>query len=102
MTAALDHMKDLKLRARRVRLEDHGKIFNTDLMTALELSSLVELAETAVAGGFARQESRGAHYRRDFPDRDDANWLKHSICHFTAEGPRLSYTPVMLTRFPPS
>jgi succinate dehydrogenase/fumarate reductase flavoprotein subunit len=101
MEAALDRMKDLRVRAGRVRLEDHGKIFNTDLVTALELNSLVELAETALAGGLARQESRGAHYRRDFPERDDANWLKHSMCHFTGEGPRLSYAPVDISRFPP-
>ncbi len=101
MAAALDHMKELKVRARRVRLEDHGKIFNSDLVTALELNSLVELAETAIAGGLARQESRGAHYRRDFPERDDANWLKHSICHLSVEGPRLTYAPVTISRFPP-
>jgi succinate dehydrogenase / fumarate reductase, flavoprotein subunit len=101
MASALDHMKDLKVRARRVRLEDHGKIFNSDLVTALELNSLVELAETAIAGGLARQESRGAHYRRDFPERDDANWLRHTICHFSVEGPRLSYAPVVISRFPP-
>jgi succinate dehydrogenase / fumarate reductase, flavoprotein subunit len=102
MAAALERMKDLKVRARRVRLEDHGKIFNSDLVTALELLSLVELAETAIAGGLARQESRGAHYRRDFPQRDDANWLKHSVCHISVDGPRLSYAPVMLSRFPPA
>ncbi len=102
MAAALDHMKELKARARHVRLEDHGKIFNSDLMTALELHALVELAETAIAGGLARQESRGAHYRRDFPERDDTNWLKHSVSQISLEGPRLSDAPVMLTRFPPS
>ena len=75
---------------------------NTDLIIALELGSLVELAETVVAGALARTESRGAHYRADFPKRDDANWLKHTLCYYTANGPRLAYTPVTITRFPPA
>ena len=101
MAEALVHVKRLKARAEQVRLDDHGKIFNTDLVTALELGSLVELAETVIAGALARQESRGAHYRLDFPKRDDINWLKHSICHVSAEGPHLTYSPVVISRFPP-
>ncbi|MEP6600564.1 MAG: succinate dehydrogenase/fumarate reductase flavoprotein subunit, partial [Nitrospirota bacterium] len=66
-----------------------------------ELGSLVELAQTVIAGALARQESRGAHYRLDFPKRDDVNWLKHSICHASAEGPRLTYSPLVISRFPP-
>jgi succinate dehydrogenase / fumarate reductase flavoprotein subunit len=102
MAEALRLMKNLKARASRVRLDDHGKIFNTDLVTALELGSLVELGESMLAGALAREESRGAHYRADFPKRDDVNWLKHSISHITPEGPRLSYAPVMISKFPPS
>ena len=101
MAEALAQVKSLKTRAGRVRLDDRGKIFNTDLVTALELGSLVELAETVIAGALARQESRGAHYRSDFANRDDANWLKHSICHYARGGPRLSYAPVTITQFPP-
>jgi len=101
MAEALVHVKRLKARAEQVRLDDRGKIFNTDLVTALELGSLVELAETVIAGALARQESRGAHYRLDFPKRDDINWLKHSICHVSAEGPHLTYSPVVISRFPP-
>jgi succinate dehydrogenase / fumarate reductase flavoprotein subunit len=101
MAEALVQVKRLKARAERVRLDDRGKIFNTDLVTALELRSLVELAETVIAGALARQESRGAHYRLDFPKRDDINWLKHSVCHVGAEGPHLTYSPVVISRFPP-
>jgi succinate dehydrogenase / fumarate reductase flavoprotein subunit len=101
MAEALVHVKRLKARAERVRLDDRGRIFNTDLVTALELGSLVELAQTVIAGALARRESRGAHYRLDFPKRDDVNWLKHSICHVSAEGPRLTYSPVVISRFPP-
>jgi succinate dehydrogenase / fumarate reductase flavoprotein subunit len=102
MAEALASVMALKARATRVRLEDTGRIFNTDLITALELGSLVELAETVVVGALAREESRGAHYRADFPRRDDANWLKHTLCHRTPEGPRLDYAPVTITRFPPT
>lgn len=102
MAEALEMVKAIKVRTGRIRLEDRGKIFNTDLITALELGSLVELAETVIAGALARQESRGAHYRSDFPARDDANWLKHTLCHYTAAGPRLESAPVTITRFPPA
>ncbi|MEC4669539.1 MAG: succinate dehydrogenase/fumarate reductase flavoprotein subunit, partial [Nitrospirota bacterium] len=94
-------IQDLKVRASRVWLQDHGKIFNTDLIQALELRSLVEIAETIVAGALAREESRGAHYRSDFPRRDDENWLKHTLAYWTPDGPSLRYAPVTITRFPP-
>ena len=102
MAEALKTIQALKERALWVRLDDHGKVFNTDLITALELGSLVELAETVVAGALAREESRGAHNRSDFPRRDDANWLKHTLCYVAPAGPRLGYAPVTITRFPPA
>ena len=98
---ALQIIQDLKVRASRVWLQDHGKIFNTDLIQALELRSLVEIAETIVAGALAREESRGAHYRSDFPRRDDENWLKHTLAYWTPDGPSLRYAPVTITRFRP-
>ncbi|OGW69021.1 MAG: fumarate reductase (quinol) flavoprotein subunit, partial [Nitrospirae bacterium RIFCSPLOWO2_01_FULL_62_17] len=69
MTDALKEIRELQFRAEAVRLQDKGKIFNTDLVQAFELSCLVEIAETIVAGALAREESRGAHYRPDFPKR---------------------------------
>ncbi|TAL09803.1 MAG: FAD-dependent oxidoreductase [Nitrospirae bacterium] len=102
MTEALSLVRTLKTRAERVRLEDHGKAFNTDLVSALELGSLVELAETVVAGALAREESRGAHYRSDFPQRNDASWLRHQLCYRAPDGPRLESAPVTITRFPPA
>src|SRR5207247_11341645 len=101
MTEALAAVRALKARAERVRLDDRGRVFNTDLVTALELGSLVDLAETVVAGALARSESRGAHYRADFPKRDDVNWLKHTLGYYTAGGPRLENAPVPIPRFPP-
>ena len=91
----------LQQRAARVTIQDKGRVFNTDLVQALELQCLVELAETIVAGALAREESRGAHYRSDFPSRNDANRLKHTLAQRTPDGPRLTYSPVTITRFQP-
>ena len=101
MTDALKEIRALRFRAEAVQLQDKGKIFNTDLIQAFELSCLVEIAETIVAGALAREESRGAHYRSDFPKRDDGKWLKHTRATKTPDGPQLSYAPVTVTRFPP-
>jgi succinate dehydrogenase / fumarate reductase flavoprotein subunit len=102
MTDALRQVRELKARAESVVLQDRGHIFNSDLVQALELSSLAEIAETIVAGALAREESRGAHYRSDFPKRDDARWLRHTLAVRTPEGPQLSYAPVTITRFQPN
>jgi len=101
MTEAGEKVRELKARASHVWLHDRGKIFNTDLIQALELQALLEIAETILAGALAREESRGAHYRSDFPQRDDANWLKHTLAYRTTEGASLKYAPVTITRFQP-
>ncbi len=101
MLKAQAELRQLKAQAERVYIEDRGKVFNSDLIQALELGSLAEIAETIVAGAIAREESRGAHYRADFPKRDDANWLKHTLAHRTSDGPRLSHASVTITRFQP-
>jgi succinate dehydrogenase / fumarate reductase, flavoprotein subunit len=101
MTHALHSVRTLKERAARIMLQDHGKVFNADLIHALELDSLLDVAETIAAGGIAREESRGAHYRSDFPNRDDGQWLKHTLAYRNPSGPQLRYAPVAITRFPP-
>jgi succinate dehydrogenase / fumarate reductase flavoprotein subunit len=101
MTEAMETIRQLKARTAYLYLQDHGRIFNSDLIQALELGSLLDIAETIVAGALARRESRGAHYRSDFPTRDDADWLKHSLAYHTPDGPALKYAPVTITRFPP-
>ena len=101
MAEAVDVVRKLKSRAAHVTLHDHGRVFNSDLIQALELDALLEVAETIVAGALAREESRGAHYRSDFPARDDVRWLKHTVAHRAPDGPRLSYAPVAITRFSP-
>lgn len=102
MLSAQETVRALQQRAARVTVQDKGRVFNTDLIQALELQCLVELADTIVAGALAREESRGAHYRSDFPARNDAVWLKHTLAHRTPDGPALSYAPVTVTRFPPA
>ncbi|MEK7870015.1 MAG: FAD-binding protein, partial [Nitrospirota bacterium] len=101
MTAAGSRVRELRQRAAAVTVQDKGRVFNTDLIQALELQCLVELAETIVAGALAREESRGAHYRSDFPVRNDAAWLRHTVTQRTPGGVSLSYAPVTVTRFPP-
>ncbi len=100
-TTALAELRRMRGVVPQVRLQDHGRTFNTDLIQALELDSLAELAETIVTGALAREESRGAHYRGDFPKRDDQNWLKHTLATRTPDGPVLTYAPVTITQFQP-
>lgn len=95
-------VESLKVRAAAVTIQDKGRVFNTDLLQALELQSLLDVAETIVAGALVRTESRGAHYRSDFPQRDDVHWLRHTLAHRTSGGPVLTYDPVTITRFPPT
>jgi succinate dehydrogenase / fumarate reductase flavoprotein subunit len=72
-----------------------------ELMEAIELGFLLDCAEAVTASALAREESRGAHYREDFPARDDANWLKHTLIARTSGGLQLFYKPVVITRFEP-
>jgi len=102
MTSALETVRALKGRAAHLFIQDRGRIFNSELIQAFELTSLLEIAEVIVMGALAREESRGAHYRSDFPQRDDGQWLKHTVASRTPNGPQLTYSPVTITRFPPA
>ncbi len=102
LEAALNKIKELKQRLTSARVSDHGRIYNTDLLNALEVEHLLDLAEVVVAGALARTESRGAHSRRDYPQRDDINWLKHTLAYYTPAGPRLDYIPAVITRWQPT
>ncbi|MSP13749.1 MAG: succinate dehydrogenase flavoprotein subunit [Chloroflexi bacterium] len=101
MTEAIHKIRDLQETYKHVRVQDHGKQFNTDLLETIELGNLLQLAEITTVSALARQESRGAHSREDFPARDDANWLKHSLAYKDGKGIELEYKPVVITRFPP-
>jgi succinate dehydrogenase / fumarate reductase, flavoprotein subunit len=98
---AADGVRALKERYARVGIQDHGRTFNTDLMETIELGFMLDCAELVIAGALAREESRGGHYREDFPERDDVNWLKHTLAYLEPEGVRMSSKPVTITRFQP-
>ena len=92
----------LKERYKTAGIQDRGLRFNTDLVEALELESLLSLAETILVSARARTESRGAHFREDFPDRNDQDWLQHTLVTRDEDGLlRLSHKPVSITRFQP-
>ncbi len=80
-------------RAQNIRIQDHSRIFNTARVEALELDNLIEVAEATMVAAHARQESRGAHCREDFPQRDDEQWLKHSL--YYSAGQQLEYKAVV-------
>ena len=102
MTQQGEIVRSLRDRYAHVVLEDKGNVFNNDLTQALELGFLLELAECMVVSGLARKESRGAHARPyDFPDRDDENFLHHTIVHWKEGGPVLSTKPVRFTKWEP-
>lgn len=101
MQKALTKVKELKERYKKVELKDKSKVFNTDLVMTIETGFLLDVAEAAILGGLERKESRGAHARRDYPKRDDENFLKHTLVYFTPEGPRLEYIPVKITTWKP-
>lgn len=102
MEYALRKIREMRSRLARAKTEDTSRAYNTDLTSALELENMLELAEVMLAGGIARQESRGAHSRLDYTARDDRNWLKHTLAFRTQEGPRLGYSPVRVTIWKPT
>ena len=101
MQAGLDKIRELKERYKSISLKDKGLRYNTDLIRAVETGFMLDVAEVATLGGLTRTESRGSHSRRDYTVRDDANWLKHTMAHYTEEGPRLDYSPVDISMWKP-
>lgn len=96
-------LHELKARFDNVALDDDSQTFNTERIAAIELSFMLDVAEAIVAAALAREESRGAHQRTDFPTRDDDRYLAHSLVyHEPAGGCRVEYSPVTLTRWPPA
>jgi succinate dehydrogenase / fumarate reductase flavoprotein subunit len=93
----------LRERAGRLRLDDHGVRYNTDLTDAIELGFLLDCAEAMVISAEARTETRGAHAREDFPERDDARWMRHTFATRQLDGTVvLTYKPVTVTEYQPA
>jgi succinate dehydrogenase / fumarate reductase flavoprotein subunit len=101
LATALQQVRDIRVRAARAPVADTSRIYNSNLIHALELENLLDLAEVTVAGALAREESRGAHARRDFPTRDDERWLRHTLAFHTPDGPRFDHKPVTIDMWKP-
>jgi len=102
LVEAVNKIAEMQERYKTISLEDHSLAFNTQLIAALELGFLLDTAEAILQCALQREESRGAHQREDFPERDDQKFLAHSIVHKVQGGrPEVSYLPVTITRWPP-
>ena len=101
MKEGLAKIADLKQRFHKVNIQDKSRVFNTNLILALETENMLDLAEVLLFSGLAREESRGAHSRRDFPKRDDVQFLAHSMLSYTGGAPKVSYKPVTITTWKP-
>ncbi|MEW2447460.1 succinate dehydrogenase flavoprotein subunit [Streptomyces parvulus] len=103
---AVEKIAELRARYKNVAIQDKGRRFNTDLLEAVELGNLLDLAEVMAVSALARKESRGGHYREDYPNRDDVNFMRHTMAYREvgddgAESIRLDYKPVVQTRYQP-
>src|SRR5213594_1881406 len=101
MQQACNALRTLRERFKNIIIEDRGTTFNTEVMNALELDYMLDVAEAVANSALKRKESRGSHTRTDFPKRDDANFLRHSLAFRTPDGPRIEYLPVTITRWQP-
>jgi succinate dehydrogenase / fumarate reductase flavoprotein subunit len=101
MQEALAKIKELKEQYKTLSVQHKGSVYNTDLIFHLELGNMLDGAETICAAGLTRRESRGAHFRRDMPERDDKEWMKHTTAIRTEDGPEMGTLPVTMTRWEP-
>lgn len=102
MKKALDKINELKERAKNIGIDDKSKTFNTDIVEAFEFNNILLIAEVIARGAILRKESRGAHYRTDFPERDDENWLKHTLATLDGNGNiKFDFSEVAVTKFKP-
>jgi succinate dehydrogenase / fumarate reductase flavoprotein subunit len=98
---AKEKVKELKKRFLKIGLKQRGLAFNNEFIQYRELEGMLHLAEVIVEGALTRKESRGSHFREDYPNRDDEHWLRHTLAYKTPEGTRLDYKEVTITSFPP-
>jgi len=102
LKTAADEVKQFRKRWGNVRVEDKNSVFNTNLTAALELDFLIDIANSVVRSALERTESRGSHYRNDYPKRDDTNFLKHSLVFYEKDKLRVDYLPVTITKWQPA
>ncbi len=101
LNGSMEKLAELRERAQRLQIQDSTSTYNLELVGALELDFMLDVADTIVQSAYARQESRGAHVRRDFPERDDEKWLIHQQATATRKGPRIKSSPVTITKWQP-
>jgi succinate dehydrogenase / fumarate reductase flavoprotein subunit len=108
LNEAFDKIQELRARYEKISIQDQGKRFNTDLLEAVELGFLLDLAEVTVITCRERRESRGAHLREDYPDRDDKKFMVHSMAYKTEKADKATKTnikvdwkPVVITNYQP-
>ena len=101
MEEALAKIRELKARFSSITIQNKGKIYNVDLIRAQELEGMLDVAEAIIVGALKREESRGAHSRLDFKERDDVNFLKHTVATYSPSGPVITYSPVKITKYKP-
>ena len=101
MAEGLEKLRTIRQQAEQVYLDDQGTVWNSELVEALELQSLLIVGEMILTGALNRQESRGSHCREDYGDRDDSNFLKHTMAYYSPAGIDIRYRPVAITLFQP-
>ncbi len=101
MQQAVEKIKELKSRFGHVRVDDTGKVFNTDTLEAWELGCMLDIAEITAVSAVERKESRGAHAREDYPEREDKKWMKHTMSFLDPSGVSLRYKSVTITKYKP-
>ena len=101
MEEALANVRALKARFANITVQNKGKGYNLDLIRALELEGMLDVAEAIAVGALKREESRGAHSRLDFKERDDVKFLQHTIATYSPKGPIITYSPVKVTKYKP-
>lgn len=101
MQEGMKKIAELQAKYQQIYLDDQGKLWNTEIIEALELRSILIVGQMILTSACNRQESRGAHSREDYPQRDDPNFLRHTLAYYSPAGVDLSYRPVSITRFEP-
>ncbi|MBM3457382.1 MAG: FAD-binding protein, partial [Armatimonadetes bacterium] len=102
MRQTCEAVQKLQERYQNIKMDDRTHSFNTELVAALELGSLLDVAESVAQSALLRKESRGAHQRTDYPKRDDEHFLQHSLAYRTGGEPRIEYRPVVITNWAPA